>query len=246
MEDILYEIGLNDKETAIYLSLLKNPWQTAQQLSTKTDIKRTNAYRILDDLLEKELVKHDKSPVRKFCATEPQALQRLLQQSQQNLKKTSQALSQVMPSFRSQYALSLNKPGVVHSAGTDGLEQLLIDMATSQTEVLLVAGDDYPTDETVLARFQDLIMQRKKCGVATRALFHDGPDSDFFRDKFQERGFDVRFLGNIPFKSEIALYENNVAFTVYDPSIITTIVTNQHIAETMRTLFEELWGVARV
>lgn len=244
MEETLYQVGLNEKEAAIYLLLLKTPDLTAQQLAEATDIKRTNVYRLLDALVEQELVVPDTSPVKRFRAAEPQALQKLLRNKQAELKQASQSLSSAMPTLRSQYSLSLDKPGVVHMAGSVGFEQLLTDMVSSETEVLIVASDDYPTDEAVFTRFEELIQQRKDCGVRTRALFHDCDYRDVIERKFQARGFDVRFIGTTPFKGEVVLYEHNTAFTVYDPSLITTVVTNQHITGTMRTLFEELWATA--
>lgn len=244
MEETLHQVGLNEKEAAIYLLLLKTPDLTAQQLAGATDIKRTNIYRLLDALIEQELVMPDNSPIKRFRAAEPQSLQKLLRKKQEKLKQASQSLSSAIPTLRSQYSLSLNKPGVVHMAGSVGFEQLLTDMTTSETEVLLVASDDFPTDPVIADRFQELIMQRKACGITTRALFHDCEYKEAIRRKFHDRGFDVRFVGTTPFKGEVVLYEHNTAFTVYDPSLVTTIVTSQHITGTMRTLFEELWTVA--
>lgn len=244
MEHTLHQIGLSEKEAALYLLLLKTPHLTAQQLAESTGIQRTNVYRLLDVLSDQGLIASDNSPVKRFVATEPRALQQLLQKKQDELKQASQSLSRAMPAFRSQYALSLDKPGVVHRAGREGFEQLLDDLATSQTEVLLVASDDYPTDEALFARFETGIMQRKMSGIKTRALFHHCSYEAMIRERFASRGFEVRFVGTTPFRGEVVLYEHNTAFTVYEPWVITTIVTSQHITDTMRTLFEEVWKQA--
>lgn len=241
MEEVLLQLGLSDKESAVYLLLLKSPRLTAQQIAEQTDIARTNTYRIIDNLLEQKLIMRDDSPVSKFSATEPQALQQLLADKQLALKQTAKSLAATMPSFRSQYSLSTDKPGVVHMAGSEGFERLLTDMVTSQTEVLLIASDDVPQDEATLRRFRELLLKRKENGVATRALFHDAPYKDRIKREFTEHGIDVRFIGKTPFKGEVAIYEDNVAFTVYDPALITTVITNRHIAATQRALFAQLW-----
>lgn len=244
MEEILLQLGLSDKESAVYLLLLQSPDQTAQQLAHQTDVRRTNMYRILDSLFDQDLIVKDDSPVSKFSAAEPQRLQKILEQKQLALKQTAKSLSAVMPSFRSQYSLSLDKPGVYHMAGNEGIERLLVDMVSSQTEVLLVASTDVPNDEKMLERFVELLIQRRDAGVKTRALFHDGPHRNRILQKFSERGFETRFVKTSPFKGEVVVYENNVAFTVYDPSIIVTVLTNQHIETTMRDLFEQVWRTA--
>lgn len=241
MKDLLNQIGLNDKESELYLLLLKSPKQTAQQLADATGIKRTNVYRLLDELAEQRLVVVEENPIRKFSAAEPQIFNEILKDRQQKIKQTAHSLKSAMPSLRSQYSLSLDKPGVVHMAGTEGFERLLEDMVNSDTEVLIVGSNDQPTDDITLNRFQELLLKRKENRVKTRILFHDGEHRELITKKFEERGFEVRFIGTTPFKGEVALYENNVSFTVYDPSLITTVVTNVHIADTMRLLFEQLW-----
>lgn len=128
-------------------------------------------------------------------------------------------------------------------AGFEGFERLLLDAVKSKTEILLMASDDVPTDN--MERFRELLHERKNNGVKTRALFHKAHYSDRIRTEFTERGFDVRFLGDTPFKGEIGLYEDNTTFTVYDPSLMTTVITNKHITDTMRTLFENLWTIAK-
>lgn len=128
-------------------------------------------------------------------------------------------------------------------AGSDGFERLLGDMVRSKTEVLLVASNDIPDDET-LKLFRQLLIERKNNGVKTRALFHRATYSERIKEEFNERGMEVRFIGDTPFKGEVALYEDNAVFTVYDPSLIVTVLTNKHIADTMRALFEQLWTIA--
>lgn len=241
MEETLRHIGLAEKEVEIYLLLLKQPKMTAQELSESTAITRTNVYRLLDRLVDMKLVTADDSPVKRFTLTEPQALHKLLQEKQAELKRTAVSLGSIMPAIRSQYSLSLDKPGVLYMTGEDGLERLLCDMANSATDVHLIAGDA-PTDEKIRKSFTDLIEQRKKNGVQTYALYHDGPHRDAVARLFDERGFKTRFIGEQPFDSEIILYEDNTVFTTYDPEIIITVITNSRFTATMRTIFMQMWG----
>lgn len=244
MEQSLSDLGFNEKEIMLYMSLLKKPKQSAQQLAKQNGIQRTNIYHLLDNLIGEKLVTHEDSPVRLFSVAEPKALRDLLQRKQTSLKQAAGSLSTALPQFVSQYSLALDKPGVVHMTGNDGFEQLLLDMAHSKTEILLVASDYTPQDADILTRFRELQLERKRAGIATRALFHNGNYSDRLRKEFTERGIDTRFIGYTPFSGEVAVYEDNVAFTVYDPSLIVTVITNVHIASTMRLLFEELWQKA--
>ena len=206
MEEVLLKIGLSDKEAAAYMLLLKTPNLTAQLVSERTGIQRTNVYRLLDNLLEQGLITADDKAVKRFKVTEPQALQRVVQAKQAELRHTASTLSANMPAFRSQYSLSLDKPGVFHMAGNDGFIRLLEDMAHSRTEVLLIASDDTPDDEATLEEFRKLLNERKNNNIVTRAIFHSGENNDYIRELFAGRGVEVRFIGATPFKGEVALY----------------------------------------
>lgn len=241
MEKVLLELGLTENESSLYLCLLKLPNQTANELADSLELKRPNVYRILDNLIELGLAQYLENPVRKYRTTEPQILQSLVKNKQLELKKAASSLAAAMPDFRSQYSLSLDKPGVFHMAGSEGFERSLLDSVRSSTEVLLIASNDVPSDEDTLKRFRELLIERKNNGVATRAIFHHCNYEQRIKQEFNDRGMEVRFIGTSPFKGEVVLYEDNAVFSVYDPSIIVTVVTNKHITDTMKTIFEQLW-----
>jgi sugar-specific transcriptional regulator TrmB len=242
MEEVLEEVGLGPKEVIVYKLLLQQGSQSATQLAEAADEGRTNMYALLDGLIEKKLVVADRSKrVAQFKLTDPMNLQSLLQARQMNVQQAATGLQNLMPALRSQYSLVGDKPGVVHMAGTEGLLRLLDDMVRSRTEVLLVASDR--ADVEGIEGFKERLLRRRDNGVATRALAHDA-DRDRRRTIYAERGMELRFLGELPFTGEMVVYEDNVAFTVYEPQLITTVVTNPFIAETMRTLFENLWHQA--
>lgn len=245
MEEALRELGLSNKEATLYMLLLSHPRQTAQELANRSAITRTNVYRLLDLMEARGLVTFEDNPIRRYCTAEPQALQKLLRDQQQHLQQAANTLSSAMPRFRAQYALSLDKPGVFHMAGAEGFERLLLDMISSKTEVLLVASNEVPTDQMTLSRFRELLADRKHAGVHTRALFHDGAHHERIHQEFYERGIDTRFVGDTPFDGEVVMYEDTVAFTVYKPSLVVTVLTNTPIAHTMRLLFEQVWASAK-
>lgn len=245
MYETLLNIGLSEKEAEIYLLLLKAPDQTAQSLANQTGIKRPNVYRILDILSDLDLITANNTTVKTFRCNNPENLQKLVHNRQLELKQTARSLAIAMPDFRSQHALSTNKPGVSHMAGDEGFLRLLESMTHSRTEVLLIASNDLPNDPKTLEQFRQLLLERRDKGIATRALFHDGPHRQKISCEFAERGIEVKFIGETPFKGEVALYDNSTAFTVYDPSLVVTVITNQHITDTMRQTFEGLWKVAK-
>jgi len=247
MEEALIKLGLSNKEAKLYLLLLEHPERTAAQVAEAMQEKRTNVYALLESLQEKGLIGVDGAhKIKRFNATDPSVLNEYLQKEQERHMQAAASLRAAMPRLRSVHSLATNKPGVVHMAGMQGVQTLLEDMVRSTSEVLLVASNDVPSDTSDLELFRELLMQRKAAGVRTRALFHKGPHETRIREAFASRGFETRFMGDQPYKGEVVLYEDNTVFTVYDPSLMVTVVTNQYITDTMRAMFEELWQVAEV
>jgi sugar-specific transcriptional regulator TrmB len=242
MEDTLIKVGLPPKEARIYMLLLEGGPQNAAELADKAGEKRTNMYMLLDAMVEKGVIRIDShKPVKVFSAADPSALTRMLQIQQERQQQAAAALKTALPQLRIQYALVADKPGVTHAVGEEGYKILLDDMVRSTTEVLVVASDDIPPNSTVLDELRKRLYKRKEAGVQTRAIFHNDDKRAKHKAEFSERGIELRFLGERPFRGEVVVYEDNVAFTVYEPSLIVTVITNKAIAETMRIMFEELW-----
>ncbi len=244
MEEALRGIGLSVKEVKVYLTLLESGGQTVLSLAEAIGEKRPNTYALLDSLEEKGLVVGSSDGVKIFNVVNPAALQNLSQAQREHTKQAAVALQAVLPQIKSQYSLITDRPGVVHMAGVNGFLRLLDDMSRSKTEILLVASNDVPSVDSDLQAFRKRLLDRKAAGIQTRAIFHNADNAEQRRQEFTDRGMEVRFLGAKEFKGEFAIYEDNVVFTVYDPSLVVTVITNGYIAETMRTLFEQLWEKA--
>ena len=89
----LQDIGLSEKEAAVYLSLLSVDSASVIELSKSTDINRTTLYPILDDLIAKKLVveiKHDKKV--RFQAESPERIETYVQNRKNQLEEQEKVL----------------------------------------------------------------------------------------------------------------------------------------------------------
>lgn len=246
MDELLEQLGFSSKETKIYMMLLENGSRTAAEIARLSSEKRANTYMILDVLMAKGVIEpNDDTAVRTFSAATPTNLKKLLQQELDRQLQIKAALDAALPKLVSTYQLTNDKPGVAHMQGPDGFMTLLRDMTHSTTEVRLIASNKIPIDKQVLLDFRKMLLARKKAGISTRAIFHRDAKSDLQKELFSRRGIELRFLGEEEFDGEVALYESNVAFTVYEPSLVVTVITNSAITKTMGIVFEELWDKAK-
>lgn len=246
MENILQSLGLTGREAKVYLLLLQHGSMTVSSLAEMAAETRSNAYLIVDALQKQQLVvREEGSKVRRYRAADPRQLSGIMKARMKMWQQTAAALTSVLPQLRSLYALTNDRPGVVQLAGDEGFIYLLDDMMKSSTEILLVASDEVPQDAETLNTFRRKLLQRKKSGITTRALFHKSKHNASYQKLFAERGIELRFIGEVPFKGELVIYEDSIAFTVYEPALIVTVITDANIAATMRSLFAELWQHAQ-
>lgn len=243
MEDLFGLLNIRDKEEKVYKLLLEEGALTANDISKKTNESRTNTYMILEQLVEMGMViQNEEKAIRRFEASDPLALQKLLLNRQQEIKKTQALLKRNLPELKSLYNLGRLRPGVVHLEGLKGLEVMLNDMAKSQKEALLIPGT-IPRNETweVLKKG---IEKRAKKGIRTKALFTRDSKPSLDEELHKKQKFEVRYWPGEEYPSEVVIYGNKCVFTSYEPEIVNTIITNEMIAKTMRGIFEQLWESA--
>lgn len=242
MEEALKKLGLNQKEVEFYLFLIKSGANNASKLAKELGETRTNTYMILDRLVALSVVETDDTRgIRRYSASDPAALKKLLVTKQQELKKTHQELTAVLPELNSLYSLTQHKPGVVYLEGLEGYKTSQEEMARSGQPIDVIASNVVPDNkaaEKILLRATEL---RKKAGTPARIIFHESAKEWLDAEVFKKRGYDIRLWGKEPLEGEIAIYGAKVVLTVYKPSLILTVITNQTLADTFRSLFNTMW-----
>ena len=246
MLPLLQRLGLNEKEARVYLLLIDNPHLTAAEIARLSEESRTNTYMILDRLVDIGVVAVGGEAVKRFDAMEPTGLQRIIYDKQAELKAAHAELRSVLPALNSKFRLSHHKPGVVYREGLDGLKESFADMTRTGEEVLIFISDLSPENPEALGVILNSLDARKKANIQSRALLHEaGRQYTNISEYVPKRNMHTRFIGETPYEGEVAIYGDKCAFTVYVPTIIVTTITNAVLANTMRTVFENLWQQAK-
>ncbi len=243
MNDLFIRLGFSEKEAFCYHILLENGSLTASDVSKRISESRTNTYMILERLDKSGMVIIDDSlAVRRYGAADPSVLKQNLIVKQQELKRTQNLLVNYLPELNSLYNLERLKPGVVYLEGIKGLEVMLDDMARSNDEVLLIPGG--PIKGEAWETLKNGIIKRANKGIKTRAIFQEDARELIDHKLHQKQKYEVRFWGKAENPGEVVVYGNKCVFTAYEPEIINTILTNDVIAQTLRSIFEGLWAQA--
>lgn len=245
MKDVLGELGLNEKEAKFYLFLLENGNKTAAEISKELKETRTNAYMILNKLIDEGLISTDDSTkVQRFFANSPEKLKNLLVSQQQQIRQNQIALNRALPELTSLYSLGTHKPGVVYLEGLKGFKALLEDMYRSGQPSSLLASDVVPQNEEAWVLLERETKKRGAKEIPTRAIFHEQAREWLNKKTFGAKGFDVKFWGDKPLEGEVVIYGEKIAFTVYKPALIVTVITNKVLADTFLTIFDQLWSIS--
>lgn len=234
----LEKIGLNDKEAQLYLSLLELEEGNISQISTKSKIKRTTCYDIINSLKEKGLISQlTKKKKIYYYAEDPRKLE-------QHLEEKKQLLRNLMPRLLSITNLIDKKPKIRFFEGTEGVKEVYRDtlkypgqetMAWASQEAVSHFDSDWLRNTYLPKRVENKIWQR--------TIAPDNLEIRSFSKKDQEHLRQTRFISKeeMPFEVEINLYgKQSIAIMSFQEQI-GLIIESKKIFNTLKSIFEINW-----
>ncbi|OGZ03991.1 MAG: hypothetical protein A2648_00105 [Candidatus Lloydbacteria bacterium RIFCSPHIGHO2_01_FULL_41_20] len=121
LEKYLQEIGLNDKEAAIYLALLQVDNSSVIDISKKTKINRSTIYFVLEGLGKKGLVSEVQVDKKVHYAAEPpERLETFVERQRVILEEQAKRLKDIIPEIKSIQRESGERPVVKYFEGRNG------------------------------------------------------------------------------------------------------------------------------
>jgi len=245
MDEVFEYLGINQKESLVYIELLKNGDLPAAEIAKLCRETRTNTYMILDKLVENSLVVVDDTrAVKSFSAVNPKTIQQKLAQKQDELVGLQTQLKRGMPELLSVYNVTRMKPGVVYLEGIKGLKLLLDDMVRSNTDAVIFPSNDVHSYSESWGVLQDGLKRRARADIRSRMLFYAHAKEYLDVKSFNKNNIEIKFWGGKKYPGEIVVYGNKCVFTTYEPKMIITILTNEVMATTLTNIFDELWAIA--
>ena len=249
LQNVLQNIGLNQKEITVYLSALELGTQPASVISRRVKIPRNTTRFILDKLVDKGLIdKSIKANTQLYTPEEPKNLINLLERQRvdNNAKiddKITQ-LSEVMAELESQYRPESTKPKVTFYEGDDGLVKVYDDTLTSTETIRSYASFD-GMHGGLPDYFKDYYQKRAGNEIFIRSIH---PNTELARLKTKNNKNEWRDSRLIPadkydFNPEIQFYDNKVVITSWKEKL-GIIIESQEIFQAMTVAFELAWKEA--
>lgn len=95
LEQLLKQLGFNEKEILVYLAILKSRQINPQKLTEITKLKRTTVYSVVKELIRKGTIAEDKAaPTMMLVALPPEDLEKLVQKEEEALEEKKYLISQ--------------------------------------------------------------------------------------------------------------------------------------------------------
>lgn len=247
---LLTPFGLTEEESKIYLTLLEKGALSALSISRSIHMARTKVYRLLDKLIDKQLVTQQTyTSGFKFTSKHPSQLEIILSQKQQSLANLSQNLPQVIKSIESVTGSSRPGSQIFYYQGPKGLSQVNWNLLNTKTEIL---SYEYGTGDNYLP-FEDIEHLRvemfQKRSIHSRSFTNLKKIGAFTDVSNIIKLWQVRYLPKEVLNITFDAFIYNDIYTVCNfldkGDIFCFEIKNQKIADFHRQTFDALWANAK-
>ncbi len=243
---ILASVGLDEKESQLYVSGLQLGTAPASDYAKATNLNRITVYNVLESLVHKGYFTVVRKARAKWYA--PVAPEYLALEARKNVE----ALDRALPELRSLQGSQFRKPHVRYYEGWEGLRRVYEDTLTAETELLNFANSAavrsfWPEYDL------EYVNERVKRGIRLRGI---APNDTVGRQVHGEDESKLREIRLVPsadvdFTNEINIYDHKVAICSFtdsgsrnDQGVFAVIIESKEVAKTQRQIFEMAWRYA--
>lgn len=233
VEEALREIGFGDKETKVYLALLRLGQSAVTVISEKANQNRVTTYDILKALIEKGYVSYViKEGIRYFEAVNPK---RFLSE----LKEKQEMISSVMEELEGMKASLKKKPKIEMYEDISGIKSVFQDILNEDKETWFV-GAPRMLDRLEFY-FPHFIKQKRKQKIFSRVITKDCKAMRKYRKNTLKSAMSMRFVDEEIEVTKI-IYGDKVAFLTFEEqNSIGILIENKDVSDLERTSFNLLW-----
>ena len=253
-KSLLHSLDITDEQIQVLLQLyIKSP-QSVLQLAKTLKWGRNKVYRVINELVKLQLISKIQGRFgSKFATTGTSALERIVKQKQQKLKKAKTNLKKLLNTIPYMHNANLVNSRVVHYQGIEGLKQVNWNLVHTKGiyRVYEVSRLSEYLDKNFAENLRLEWLRRK---IYSKDLTNDKKIEDWTNvTEFATKYSDYRYIDPkiLEIKTEIYIYNNVVTILQYDTmkydpnSIFCVEIYNQALADFQKQIFDILWNQAK-
>lgn len=245
-------LGLDERESSIYLSLLEGESMSILELSRDTGIPRTTLYRIVDSLINKRFVEeevHENGS--KLVVKRPEELDFIVKEGLQELDGMKDALSS-LKEVAEEITSTVPRTKVRYYKGIEGLQQMLWNslkgsdvIGYSEFGRVDMVGKKFYEEYVKEFRFRgskDRVVSNQKC--LDYYLSHILSEEN--KHQLDKDGIKILDKEIFYVSGDTSIYNNVYAVSYWKGSEIVGVeIENDELVKLHRSIFEILWKQAK-
>lgn len=243
------KLGLSPEIADIYLALHASGPQSISELSRTSRVERTRIYRLLDALMESNLVEVENYNKRGIIRAAPIAnLNILINKREQELKNLQDELS-LIEQVLARNSLSSPSARVQFYSGPEGIKQMFWNQTKANATIRsITVGDIWTnTDNRFLERW---VGACNKANSQFQSIFRESPSQELYEQytKTSPIKWQRRYIEDAVFdiKQNTVVYDNVVSyFNQEDDQLFGIEIYNSDIADMQLQFFDMLWQKAK-
>ena len=240
IHEAIEKVGLNQKETRVYLALLELGSASAYSIAPKAQLKRPITYIVLENLIQKGLVSKElKNKKTLYVAGSPAKLMA-------DVRKKEELLTRFMPNLEALYNVRKEKPQVQMFEGIEGIKEVYEKIFKSENVLLFGTSQEISRIAPNLwsdflknaaknkMKVRDLVMQSEADKKYVNKINTDSSYLNFYQVKYLPKEI------NMPVDS--AIFGDSVAFFSFRPNIFSVVISSRDISALMRAWHNIAWA----
>jgi|SRR3989344_3228302 len=238
----LKDIGLSDKEAAIYLALLSFDKALVSDISEKAGIKRPTTYVILETLAKKGLVSESNIGKKTYYIAEPpEKLGLFVERQIHLLEENKKSLDIVVPQLKSIQREQGEKPMVQFFDGKEGVLSSNDDIFSNKLAdepVYMVYSKDLIKNVFTEKEAQSMREKRTSKGIKSKVVYVSSGEER----PSDETGDRIKIDGNkYPVKSDLTIYGDKVKIAILGKRLSSISIKSPELAETIKSLIKYIF-----
>jgi len=251
LHNYLGQLGLAEKESAVYLALLQLGQAPVQQIAKKAGIVRPTAYVILESLISKGLAKKGiigKKTV--FISSPPEDLDNLIRLKERQAKEQRERLQHLLPELRALYALSSDQPAIRLFEGKEGLKNLQREFIEISNEPVYAIGSLDVQESLFPANSSeyddDVRGVRVRAGIKSYFIYASKKGKIITKEDDEKSKRESRYVpyDELPMASSVSAHGPLLSLVTFRKKIIGVLIEHADIADSFRAIFDAAWRVA--
>jgi HTH-type transcriptional regulator, sugar sensing transcriptional regulator len=241
----LEQSGMSPKQARVYVACLELGSATAQQIAKRSEVSRSTAYFVLDELSKMGLATFfDKGKIRHFSAEDPQ---KLFDQT----KKRMNTMESAFPELQRLWGQQRSKTTVRFFEGLGKIKEMYDEFLQLGFKEYWVVGSVEHWMRIDKEWFADYMKRRASAGIRIKLLTEDSPAAQWQKeiedsaDGGSLKIMPKKFTDLKPFTSDITILPDRVAFQNYTREMTSTLLYSKETADLLRIWFSTTWEMIK-